>query len=64
MAPKIRRDAEALLGEGLAEGELEDLFENTWKSGYEPDVDEGETWAGVLQEIIEASLAIDPEEKG
>ncbi|GAA3985421.1 hypothetical protein FOF52_06410 [Thermobifida alba] len=41
---EIQRDAETLLSEGFSEGEPGDLFERSWKSEYEPDCNEGETW--------------------
>ncbi|TDQ53751.1 contact-dependent growth inhibition system immunity protein [Actinorugispora endophytica] len=62
VVPGIRSDAEKLLAESLSERALEDIFENTWGSGYEPgDATDG-SWADALREIIDASLSVESTE--
>lgn len=50
-AVRIRSEVSALLGSGIDDSGLDRIFFGKWRTGYEPDEDEGETWIDVLRRI-------------
>ena len=56
----IRSEILTLLESKIDDSELDRIFFGKWRSGYEPDEDEGKNWSDALRKIAEICLQYGP----